>query len=93
MLASRTEHRFSCMGGPCRLVLDAEDEALTMRAIAATVSELDRLESKYSRYRGDSLISQLNAAAGSGRCCEPSGCTHDSENTCLPPAVTVMSAG
>lgn len=52
------------MASPCEIRLsgisrvDAEDHA--NRAIA----EVRRIESKYSRYRSDSVLSQINAAAG-----------------------------
>ncbi len=52
------------MGGPCRLRLDCEEEPLALAAIAAAEAELRRLEHKYSRYRQDSLVSRINAAAG-----------------------------
>ena len=60
------EHSFKAMGGPARLRLEVDDPASAEAAIAAAVAEVERLESKYSRYREDSLASAINRAAGSG---------------------------
>ncbi len=51
------------MGSPCEIRLQAEP-ALAQVACAAAVAEITRLEHKYSRYREDSLLSRINAAAG-----------------------------
>ena len=63
----RFEHRFSAMGGPCRLVLDHADEGRSLKAIAAAEAEVRRLEQKYSRFVYDSITSKINRAAGSGK--------------------------
>jgi len=63
----RIEHSFKAMGGPCRLRLELDDEVRAETAIAAAVAEVQRLEHKYSRYTEDSLTSQINRAAGTGR--------------------------
>jgi thiamine biosynthesis lipoprotein len=60
------EHRFNAMGGPCRLRLHCVP-TLGTELIAAAEAELARLETRYSRYRADSLVSRINAAAGSGK--------------------------
>ncbi|MBV9890376.1 MAG: FAD:protein FMN transferase, partial [Rhizobacter sp.] len=37
-------------------------------ALAAhAIAEVRRIEAKYSRYRADSIVSRVNASAGSGR--------------------------
>jgi thiamine biosynthesis lipoprotein len=59
-------HRVRALGGPCALHLYAEGEAALDRAAAAGEAELLRIEHKYSRYREDSIVSQINARAGSG---------------------------
>ncbi len=59
------EHRFTAMAGPCRFRLYGEHATLLAAADAAE-AEVRRLEAKYSRYRDDSLTSQINRAAGSG---------------------------
>jgi thiamine biosynthesis lipoprotein len=60
------EHRFKAMGGPCGFRLDGPEEAPALAAIAAAEAEVRRLERKYSRYRADSLTSEINRLAGSG---------------------------
>jgi len=67
MLVSRTEHSCKIMGGPCKVLLDGCSGALAPRAISRLVLELQRLESKYSRYLPDSLVSRLNSSAGTGQ--------------------------
>src|SRR5688500_18986612 len=52
------------MGCPCALSIHAESP-LDARTLAASArGEIERLEQKYSRYRGDSLLSRINASAG-----------------------------
>jgi len=58
------DHRFTAMGGPCRLRLDCADETTALAAIAAAEREVRRLEQKYSRYRPGSLVARINAGAG-----------------------------
>lgn len=57
---------FHALGGPCSLQLYAVDEVQMQRAAAAAQDEVQRIEAKYSRYRADSLLSRINAAAGTG---------------------------
>lgn len=64
MHAGRLEHRFRALGGPCALHLYAEGEAVLRRAAQAGEAEALRIEAKYSRYRDDSIVSRINAAAG-----------------------------
>jgi thiamine biosynthesis lipoprotein len=49
------------MGCPCALHLEAEDDAAAQRALGATTAECERLDAKYSHYRGDSLLARLAA--------------------------------
>lgn len=58
------------MGGPNSLQLYAADEATAQRAAAAAQAEVLRIEAKYSRYRDESIVSRINAAAGSGTAIE-----------------------
>jgi FAD:protein FMN transferase len=51
---------FTAMAGPCEVRLTGADEALAQLA----VDEVRRIETKYSRYRPDSIVSRINAAAG-----------------------------
>lgn len=62
-------HDFRAMGSPCRIRvagagLTAARRAATQRAVAAAEAEVRRIEQRYSRYRDDSIISRINAAAG-----------------------------
>jgi FAD:protein FMN transferase len=71
MSAKRTRlfrHAFRAMGSPCELQVHAAEDAGAQRAISAVVTDVERLEQLYSRYRDDSLLSSINrvAAAGGG---------------------------
>lgn len=57
-------HTFSAMASPCQLVLDGLPAPQAVRAAAAAEAEVRRLERQYSRYRPDSIVSRINAAAG-----------------------------
>ena len=52
------------MGCPCELRFDADSEAAFSRAAEPCLREILRFESKYSRYRPDSVTSAINRAAG-----------------------------
>lgn len=54
------------MASPCEIVVEAKatDEALMQAALAAAIAEVKRIETTYSRYRPDSIISRINQAAG-----------------------------
>ena len=54
------------MGGPARLLLSAAGADKTESLIPAVTAEVERLEAQYSRYRNQSLVSRINASAGSG---------------------------
>lgn len=56
--------RFNAMGSRCELKLPAPTLAHAEALAAPAIDEVRRLEHKYSRYREDSLLSQINAAAG-----------------------------
>lgn len=58
---------FQAMASPCRIRLVGPDEATATRLAAAAVAEVRRIEATWSRYRSDSVISHINAAAGRGR--------------------------
>lgn len=55
---------FSAMGGRCEVRLAAADEAAARRIASHAIDEVRRIESKYSRYRRDSVVSRINAGAG-----------------------------
>ena len=60
------KHAFRAMGSPCDIQLFARTPDAARRAAAAAVAEIERLEARYSRYREDSLLSELNRAAQAG---------------------------
>ncbi|MCB1670803.1 MAG: FAD:protein FMN transferase, partial [Pseudomonadales bacterium] len=57
---------FTAMGTPCSLQLYAPDHAVAGRVARLVTSEIARLESKFSRYRADSLLSKINRIAEHG---------------------------
>lgn len=57
--------RFDAMASRCEIVV--ADEAEARRAAHEAMAEVRRIEAKYSRYRSDSIVSGINAAAGSGQ--------------------------
>jgi thiamine biosynthesis lipoprotein len=61
---------FFAMGTPCRIAIEDTAEEVAERAARAAIAEVRRIEAKYSRYQSDSVVSRINAAAGSGRTVE-----------------------
>jgi thiamine biosynthesis lipoprotein len=55
---------FTAMACTCEIVIAADDPQAAQAPIAAALAEVQRIEAKFSRYRPDSIISQINAAAG-----------------------------
>jgi len=60
-------HDFRAMASPCRVRIDgvSEDDPDAAHAAGRAAAEVARIEAKYSRYRPDSVLSRVNAAAGS----------------------------
>jgi thiamine biosynthesis lipoprotein len=56
---------FQAMATPCEVRLETDDAVMAERVFQAVESETRRIEQKYSRYRPDSVISRINATAGS----------------------------
>jgi len=56
--------QFMAMGGHNEIVACAQDGAAAKAALMAAASEVLRIEAKYSRYRADSLVCQINRQAG-----------------------------
>ena len=69
---------FKAMGCPCEIRVYAESEALAARITQAGRDEITRLETKYSRYRDDSLTARIQRSAGDAR-----GVTVDDETAAL----------
>jgi len=52
------------MGSPCELRLYAESKTSADQVADDAIAEIQRLEKKYSRYREDSVTSEINRSAG-----------------------------
>ncbi len=57
---------FSAMGSPCELQIYAENESIAQKIAQQIIADVYRLERKYSRYRADSFLSEINEVAASG---------------------------
>lgn len=57
--------QFRAMASPCEILLEPQDKALCHRLTELAAAEAERIEQKYSRYRPDSVLSRINANAGS----------------------------
>ncbi len=58
---------FMAMGTRCQMRLCARSESAASAAARRAIAEIHRIEAKYSRYRDTSIVSRINALAGSGR--------------------------
>ena len=56
--------RFSAMGGPCTVLVDSDDRDEAEALVAIAAHEACRIERKFSRYRTDNPIHEINHAAG-----------------------------
>lgn len=73
------------MGSPCEIILDQEEGNDSHATVILLEKELHRLEKKYSRFLPDSLTTQINQSAGSGKPIaidEETGRLLDYANTC-----------
>ena len=71
-------HRFKAMGSPCELHLYGDSIDQIEEAAELAVSEVARLENKYSRYKDDSVTAYINCTAG-----DPAGVEVDDETAAL----------
>lgn len=55
---------FHAMGAACEVVLSMDSESGAMALAETAIAEVGRIEAKFSRYREDSVVSQINGAAG-----------------------------
>lgn len=55
---------FQAMSSACEIRLDGGGEPGLTAAAQRAIDEVRRIELKYSRYRSDSIVSRINAAAG-----------------------------
>ncbi|UCH53199.1 MAG: FAD:protein FMN transferase [Pseudomonadota bacterium] len=56
--------RFQAMASPCEVLVDTDDPTVARRVGAIAYSEALRVERKFSRYRADGVVAQINAANG-----------------------------
>ena len=61
-----TSHRifFDAMASRCEVRLTLADESSAKKLAQLAIDEVRRIEAKYSRYRPDSVVSQISAQAG-----------------------------
>lgn len=52
------------MGSPCEVLVDSSCEQLAQAVAGAVAACAQRIEQKFSRYRADNIIAQINTAAG-----------------------------
>jgi thiamine biosynthesis lipoprotein len=57
---------FKAMGSPCEIQVYAADEAAGRAVAQPAIADVERLEARYSRYRSDSLLSEINRVAAAG---------------------------
>ncbi|MEJ2620677.1 MAG: FAD:protein FMN transferase [Candidatus Thiodiazotropha sp.] len=55
---------FEAMASPCELFLEVDDERLANRLLSMAANEAWRIESKFSRYRRDNPVYQINNSGG-----------------------------
>ncbi|MEC7119868.1 MAG: FAD:protein FMN transferase [Pseudomonadota bacterium] len=56
--------QFAAMASDCQVLLETDDFQLAARVLSGVAAECRRIEAKYSRYRADSVISQIQQQAG-----------------------------
>jgi FAD:protein FMN transferase len=57
--------RFVAMASPCEVLMDDAPTAVAQQVLDAVAAEAWRIERKFSRYRGDSVVHRINQSAGS----------------------------
>lgn len=55
---------FKAMASPCELLIDTRDRQLAQECLTLAETEARRIEHKFSRYRDDNIIYQINHSAG-----------------------------
>jgi thiamine biosynthesis lipoprotein len=56
--------RFTAMASPCEVLVDSDDEAEAAALVGIAREEAARVEHKFSRYREDSAVAEINRSAG-----------------------------
>ena len=52
------------MASPCEVLIETNDEVLARELIEKAAAETWRIEAKFSRYRQDNIVNQINSAGG-----------------------------
>jgi thiamine biosynthesis lipoprotein len=65
-MLQRFQFHFQAMGSPCELQLHAPDALFANGLATRARAELERLEQRYSRYRADSYLGEINRVAAAG---------------------------
>ena len=55
---------FMAMASPCDVLMEVEDESLAQEVLEAVANEAWRIEDKFSRYKKDNIIYQINNSNG-----------------------------
>ena len=56
--------QFTAMAGPCEVLVDTVNETLAGSLVHIAQKEAQRIEHKFSRYRNDNIIHQINHSLG-----------------------------
>ncbi|MBD3671034.1 MAG: FAD:protein FMN transferase [Gammaproteobacteria bacterium] len=67
-LGDHWQGRFRAMASPCEVLIDLEDETLARDLFERVQQEAWRIEAKFSRYRDDNIVHQINHADGKTVC-------------------------
>ena len=57
------DFRFSAMASDCAVLLYGDDRAEAEAIAIAAITEVARIEQRYSRYRSDSVLAEINDVA------------------------------
>lgn len=60
------EQAFNAMGSPCEIKLYADSRSRAQHLACRVIDEVGRLETKYSRYREESFLSEINRVSQRG---------------------------
>jgi len=55
---------FKAMASPCEVLMEVDDEKLAWKILSVVANEAARIEAKFSRYRDDNIIAEINTAKG-----------------------------
>lgn len=55
---------FTCMASPCELLIETDQQLAAEGYLHLVASEARRIETKFSRYRDDNIVHEINSSAG-----------------------------